>query len=646
MASGGPSAPPAPEDAVPSPSSAAPNGARPKNTASLTSLSVAALGVVFGDIGTSPLYTLKTVLNLAGDKPDSFTVLGSLSLVIWTLIVITSIKYVAFAMRIDNDGEGGILALMSLLGVKGRHRAAIVAVGLFGAALIYGDGAITPAISVLSALEGLKMVAPFFNPYVLPVAVAVLIGLFAIQPQGTARIGKAFGPIMTLWFLVIGALGVWGIAQHPAVLWALDPRHAIEYLFSGGFNSFLVLGGVFLCVTGAEALYADMGHFGATPIRLTWSALVFPCLVLNYAGQGGLVLAGAPTADNIFFRLCPPVLLLPMVALATIATIIASQSIITGAFSMTRQAIQLGWMPRLPIKQTSSTGYGQIYVGPVNWLLMLVTLGLTVGFGKSDNLAAAYGIAVSVTMLMTSALLFIAMREVWHWSLLAAGAVAGCFILVDSGFVASNLMKITDGGYVPLLLAAAVYGVMWVWHRGAQAEWARIQDYLMPIDELLRQLAEQHIPRVPGTSVFLTRTQKDAPPVLVWHLKHNRALHERVFILTTLIEPVPRVHPSERLKVEGLAPRMWRATARFGFMERPDIPSLLRQANALGCGLELDDVTYYVGHETVIHRDDGKGLPRFVEILFAYLQRNSTHVSDYFRLPPDSVVELGREIAI
>ncbi|HEV3151596.1 MAG TPA: KUP/HAK/KT family potassium transporter [Acidobacteriaceae bacterium] len=609
-------------------------------------MSVAALGVVFGDIGTSPLYTLKTVLNLAGDKPDSFTVLGSLSLVIWTLIVITSIKYVAFAMRIDNDGEGGILALMSLLGVKGRHRAAIVAVGLFGAALIYGDGAITPAISVLSALEGLKMVAPFFNPYVLPVAVAVLIGLFAIQPQGTARIGKAFGPIMTLWFLVIGALGAWGIAQHPAVLWALDPRHAIEYLFSGGFNSFLVLGGVFLCVTGAEALYADMGHFGTTPIRLTWSALVFPCLVLNYAGQGGLVLAGAPTADNIFFRLCPPVLLLPMVALATIATIIASQSIITGAFSMTRQAIQLGWMPRLPIKQTSSTGYGQIYVGPVNWLLMLVTLGLTVGFGKSDNLAAAYGIAVSVTMLMTSALLFIAMREVWHWSLLAAGAVAGCFILVDSGFVASNLMKITDGGYVPLLLAAAVYGVMWVWHRGAQAEWARIQDYLMPIDELLRQLAEQHIPRVPGTSVFLTRTQKDAPPVLVWHLKHNRALHERVFILTTLIEPVPRVHPSERLKVEGLAPRMWRATARFGFMERPDIPALLRQANALGCGLELDDVTYYVGHETVIHRDDGKGLPRFVEIVFAYLQRNSTHVSDYFRLPPDSVVELGREIAI
>jgi KUP system potassium uptake protein len=644
MASSGSSAPSTPQDSPP-PSSDTPHDPRPAITASITSLSVAALGVVFGDIGTSPLYTFKTVLNLAGERPDSFTVLGSLSLVIWTLILVTSIKYVAFAMRINNDGEGGILALMSLLGVKG-HRPAIVAVGLFGAALIYGDGAITPAISVLSALEGLRMVAPSFNPYVLPTAVAVLIALFAIQPQGTARIGKAFGPIMTLWFLVIGTLGVWGIAQHPAVLWALDPRHAIEFLFHGGFTSFIVLGGVFLCVTGAEALYADMGQFGPKPIRLTWSALVFPALLLNYVGQGALVLAGAPAADNIFFRLCPSALLLPMVALATIATIIASQSIITGAFSMTRQAIQLGWMPRLPIKQTSSTGYGQIYVGPVNWLLMLVTLGLTVGFGKSDNLAAAYGIAVSVTMLMTSALLFIAMREVWHWSLPSAGAVAGCFILVDSGFVAANSMKIADGGYVPVLLAAAVYCVMWIWHLGAQAAAARVQDYLMPIDKLLTQLVEEHIPRVPGTAVFLTRTQKDAPPVLVWHLKHNRALHERVLILTTLIEPVPRIHQGARLKVLDLAPRMWRATARFGFMERPDIPALLRHANALGCNLKLEDVTYYVGHETVIHRDDGKGLPLIVERAFAYLQRNSTHVSDYYRLPADSVVELGREIAI
>ena len=645
MASGGQGVPSAPQKSPP-PVAVDKNGARPKIAASLPLLSLGALGVVFGDIGTSPLYTLKTVLSLAGNKSDAFTVLGSLSLVIWTLIIITSIKYVTFAMRMDNDGEGGILALMSLLGVKRRNRPLIVAVGLFGAALIYGDGAITPAISVLSALEGLNMVAPAFSPYVLPAAVAVLIGLFAIQPLGTAKIGSAFGPIMTLWFVVIGALGIWGILQHPAVLWALDPRHGIEYLFSGGATSFMVLGGVFLCVTGAEALYADMGHFGATPIRLTWSALVFPCLVLNYAGQGALVLGGAPTGDNIFFRLCPPAALLPMVVLATIATVIASQSIITGAFSMTRQAIQLGWLPRLTIKQTSHAGYGQIYVGPVNWLLMLVTLALTVGFGKSDNLAAAYGIAVSATMLMTSALLFIGMREIWHWSLPAAAAVAGVFFVVDAGFAAANLTKIVSGGYVPLVLAALVYGVMWVWHSGARSVAARIDERVMPIGELLRQLTEKQIPRVPGTAVFLTRAQKDAPPVLVWHIRHNRALHERVLILTAHIEPVPRIRGSERLTIEDVAPGMWRATARFGFMERPDVPTLLRQANTLGCRLKLDDVTYYVGHETVIRRDDGKGLPGVVESMFAYLQRNSVHVSDYFRLPADSVVELGREIAI
>ena len=644
MSPEGQTAPPPP--APPNPEGVAENGGRPKITGSLPLLSLAALGVVFGDIGTSPLYTLKTVLDLAGDKPDAFTVLGSLSLVIWTLIIITSVKYVTFAMRIDNDGEGGILALMSLLGAKQHRRPAIVAVGLLGAALLYGDGAITPAISVLSALEGLNIVAPSFKPYVLPAAVAVLIALFAIQPMGTAKIGRAFGPIMSLWFLVIAALGIWGIAQHPAVLWAINPRYGLQYLFSGGFTSFLVLGGVFLCVTGAEALYADMGHFGAKPIRLTWSFLVFPALVLNYAGQGALVLSGAPTSDNIFFRLCPPVTLLPMVILATVATIIASQSIITGAFSMTRQAIQLGWMPRLPITQTSQSGYGQIYVGPVNWLLMLVTLGLTLGFGKSDNLAAAYGIAVSATMLMTSALLFIAMREIWGWSVWAAGTVAGAFMVVDAGFVAANFMKIAAGGYVPLVLASLVYSVMWVWHSGAQAVSARFLEKLMPIADLLKQIEEQHIARVPGSAVFLTRALKDAPPVLVWHIKQNRSLHERVLIFTSITESVPWMRRSDRLQVEEVAPHMWRATVRFGFMERPDVPALLREANGLGCKLKLDDVTYYVGHETVVRRSDGKGLPRVVENMFAYLQRNSVHVSDYFRLPTDSVVELGREVSI
>ena len=604
------------------------------------------MGVVFGDIGTSPLYTFKTVLGLTGANPDPAATLGALSLVIWTLIVVTSIKYVSFAMRVDNDGEGGILALMSLLGVKRQHRPVIVALGLFGAALIYGDGAITPAISVLSALEGLDIVTSTFRPYILPAAVVILVALFAIQPLGTTRIGNAFGPIMALWFLVLAMLGLWGIVQHPTVLFAIDPRAGFAYLLTGGQTGFLALGGVFLCVTGAEALYADMGHFGAKPIRLAWSALVFPSLVLNYAGQAALVLEGAPTADNIFYRLCPPFMLLPLVLLATIATIIASQSIITGAYSMTRQAIQLGWLPRLQITQTSEQGYGQIYVGAVNWLLMIVTLGLTIGFGKSDNLAAAYGIAVSATMLMTTALLFIAMREIWCWTLPAAAAVASVFFIVDAAFLAANLAKIADGGYVPLLLAVAVYGVMLIWHTGAQAVSARLQETVEPIATFMARIAEGRIPRVPGTAVFLTRTERDAPPVMVWHLKHNRALHERLFVLTVRTEAVPWIEDATRLTFKEIAPRFWRATARYGFMERPDIPALLRTARAGGCGVGLADVTYYVGHETVVPNDSEKGLPRWLEALFAAMQRNSVHVSDYFKLPRDAVVEIGREIAI
>jgi KUP system potassium uptake protein len=613
---------------------------------SVPALGLSALGVVFGDIGTSPLYTFKTVLGLTAGTPDPATTLGLLSLVIWTLIIVTTVKYVTVAMSVDNDGEGGILALLSLLGVKRGTRPVIIAVGLFGAALIYGDGAITPAISVLSALEGLNIVTPAFAAYVLPAAVLILIVLFAIQPQGTARIGRAFGPIMALWFVTIALLGTWGITQHPAVLVAIDPRYGASFLLSGGMAGFLVLGAVFLCVTGAEALYADMGHFGARPIRLAWSAIVFPSLVLNYAGQAALVLQGAPVSDNIFYRLCPSFLLLPLIILATVATIIASQSIITGAFSMTRQAIQLGWMPRLQILQTSAAGYGQIYVGSVNWLLMLVTLGLTIGFGKSDNLAAAYGIAVSATMLLTSALLFIAMREIWRWSMAAAGAVAGTFALVDATFSAANLAKVAEGGYVPLVLAALVYGVMLVWHLGAAAVSARLQEQVVPIADFMAKIAEGRIPRVPGTAVFLTRTQRDAPPVMVWHLKHNRALHERLLVLTVDTEPTPWVTPSARLAFEEIAPQFWRASARYGFMERPDIPELLREAHQLGCAIDLADVTYYVGHETVTPREDAKALPRWLEALFAAMQRNTAHLTDYFRLPPDAVVEIGRQISI
>jgi len=609
-------------------------------------LGVSALGVVFGDIGTSPLYTLKTVLNLTGANPAPDVILGALSLVIWTLIVITTVKYVSIAMTINNDGEGGILALMSLLALKKHKRPVIVAFGLFGAALIYGDGAITPAISVLSALEGLDIAVPALHTYILPATVTVLVLLFAIQPMGTASIGKAFGPIMTLWFVTIGALGVWGIAQHPVVLVSLNPLYGFRYLFTHGYPGFLVLGGVFLCVTGAEALYADMGHFGSRPIRLAWSAIVFPSLVLNYAGQAAVVLGGAPTSDNIFFRLCPSPILVPLIVLATVATIIASQSIITGAYSMTRQAIQLGWLPRLAIKQTSAEGYGQIYVPVINWALAAVTVGLALAFGKSDNLAAAYGIAVSLTMLMTSVLLFIAMRDIWGWGLLRSGTLAAALLCIDAAFFAANLVKVLDGGYVPLLLAAGVYGVMIIWHRGTAAVARAVSEKLTPVADFLAELEAKHIPRVPGTAVFLTRTQRDTPPVMKWHVKHNRALHESLFVLTVVTESVPWIKDGERLSVTKLAPDFWRATARYGFMERPDIPTLLRKTRAFGCTLELEDVTYYVGHETIVHREDGRGLFAWEQAFFATMVRNAAHVSDFFRLPHDGVVEIGRQIAI
>jgi len=612
----------------------------------MPALALSALGIVFGDIGTSPLYTFKTVLGTAAAPSDPATVLGALSLVLWTLFLITTVKYVSFAMRVDNDGEGGILALMALLGVKKHHRPSIIAVGLFGAALIYGDGAITPAISVLSALEGVNMATPALQPYVVPAAVVILLALFAIQSRGTAAIGHFFGPIMLVWFVAMAVMGVSGIVQHPAVFAALNPYYGLSYLVSHGLTGFLVLGAVFLCVTGAEALYADMGHFGSRPIKLAWFGIVFPSLILNYAGQAALVLEGAPTDGNIFFRLCPAPLLLPLIALATIATIIASQSIITGAFSMTRQAIQLGWLPRLYIKQTSSEGYGQIYVGVVNWLLMIVTVGLTIVFGKSDNLAAAYGIAVSATMLMTSALLFIAMREIWGWSILAAGFVAGGFLVVDSAFFLANLTKIAEGGYVPLLLALLIYSAMWIWHRGAMAVSARMREALIPIGEFMARTRAANIPRVPGTAVFLTRAERDTPPVMIWHVKHNRALHEHLFVLRVEILSVPWLPSGQRLTIEEVAPNFWRAEAHFGFMERPHIPELLAASKSLGCTVELADVTYYVGHETVIGRDDGMGMPGWQERFFAVMERNAVHVSDFFSLPNDQVVEIGRQVAI
>ena len=619
----------------------------PPSKAGLPLIALGALGIVFGDIGTSPLYTMKTVLAATGDHVDRGTTLGVLSLLVWTLVIVTSIKYVSIAMRIDNDGEGGILALMSLIGIKRGHRPAIVAAGLFGAALIYGDGAITPAISVLSALEGLNLAIPAFDPYVLPAAVVVLVALFAFQSRGTATIGKLFGPIMLTWFAVIALTGVYGIVQHPSVLVGLSPTYAIAYLMHGGFKAFALLGSVFLCVTGAEALYADMGHFGKRPIWLAWFAAVFPALILNYAGQAAIVLNGAPTQDNIFYRLCPPVLLVPLILLATVATIIASQSIITGAFSMTRQAIQLGWMPRLGIKQTSEEGYGQIYVGVVNWMLMIVTVGLTLGFRKSDNLAAAYGIAVSATMLMTSGLLYIAMREVWGWSVALAGSIAAALIVVDAAFFSSNLLKLLDGGWVPLVLAIAVFSLMRVWHTGVAAIARTFGDTAQTIPDFFDRLEADRVPRIPGTAVFLTRVRKDVPPLLFWHVKQNRCLYADVLIVSIVTALVPRVEAADRFKVSEERPRVWRVLLKNGFMEHVCLDDMLPSLKEAGCDFDLDKVVYYVGHESVVRAPPGRRLLNSItEHLFASMERNQAHLVDVLGLPTDRVVEIGRHIEL
>ncbi|AGO55385.1 potassium transporter Kup [Serratia plymuthica] len=613
---------------------------------SLPLLAGGALGVVFGDIGTSPLYTLKTVLYLSGDAPSAPVILGLLSLIFWTLVIVTSLKYAMFAMRIDNRGEGGIMALMSLLVSKKSARPMVVFAGLFGAALIYGDGAITPAISVLSALEGLNIVLPESKPFILPAAVVILVSLFAIQPLGTARIGKVFGPIMALWFFSIAALGVWGIIQHPAVLMAINPEYGVAFLFSNGLTSFLVLGGVFLCVTGAEALYADMGHFGKKPIWLAWFGIVFPSLLLNYAGQAALILSGADVTQNIFFRLCPPIMQIPLVILATLATIIASQAIISGAFSMTRQAIQLGWLPRLRVKQTTEESYGQIYIGAINWLLMAVTVFLTVFFKSSDNLAAAYGIAVSLTMIMTSGLLFVAMREVWRWGFTASLLVAGGFFIVDLSFLVANLSKVLQGGYVPLLLASLVYGVMLIWHRGVLAASRTLGEKSLPLADFLAQIEAQDIPRVPGTAIFLTRTLNGTPPVMKWHVKRNGSLHADVLALNIMIVNEPRVANAERLVMRQQSPGFWCGVASYGFMERPNIPRLLHHAEAQKTGLNFDDATYYLGHETVVRREENDRLPAWQRSIFALMVRNGMHVTDYYYLPSDQVVEISRRVPV
>jgi KUP system potassium uptake protein len=612
-----------------------------KTGGGLAALALGALGVVYGDIGTSPLYTIKTTIELAGDgTPDA--PLGILSLIVWTLIVITSIKYVAVVMRADNDGEGGILALMSLLGIKHGERNGIIAIGLLGAALLYGDGAITPAISVLSALEGLKGPVPDFAPYVVPLSVVVLLGVFAIQPLGSARIGKLFGPIMTVWFVTIGVLGITGILRHPEVLAALDPRHGLGYLFGHGMTGFLVLGGVFLCATGAEALYADMGHFGPRPIRFAWYGLVLPALLLNYAAQTAVVIDGAG-GDNPFFALCPAVLQIPLVALATAATIIASQAIISGVFSMTRQAIQLGLCPRLHISQTSSEGYGQIYVGAVNWTLMLLTIGLTLGFRSSDNLAAAFGIAVSLTMLLTSALLFVAMREVWNWSLPLAAAVAGTFALIDLSFVAANMMKVIEGGWVPLVVAGFIFFAMYTWRVGRSALLAKLESDTLPIADFITH--EHDHPRVSGTAVYVTSRIDMVPVPLMHNLKHNKVLHRRIVLLNVTTANVPRIPMVKRLDVTHLGDDFHAIVAHYGFMQQPNVPRLLEMCVGSDLVFNMMDTSFFVGRVTVVPARRSRFGPIRCK-LFELMHRNALSATEFFRIPPNRVIELGSQVEI
>lgn len=607
-----------------------------------------ALGIVYGDLGTSPLYTLQTVVQATGGHFTTASALGILSLLVWTLIITISIKYCLFVMRADNHGEGGILALMSLVGAnRFKGTAKILAVmGLLGAALLYGDGVITPAISVLSALEGVNVVTGSLKPFVMPAAVAILIVFFAAKRFGTARIGAAFGPIMLLWFLVIAVLGLTGIVRNPSVLTALDPRHAIGFLAHSGGNGMLVLGGVFLCITGGEALYADMGHFGPGPIRLSWYAIVLPSLLLSYAGQTALLIQKGTIEGNPFFQLCPTWGVYPLVFLAMIATIIASQSIITGSFSMTRQAMQLGWLPGFHIRQTSDKVYGQIYVPVVNWMMMVATIGITIAFGSSDRLAGAYGTAVSTTMLLTTCLLFTAMRKTWRWPLAVSILIAGLFLIVDVGFFGANLLKIAEGGWLPLTFGALVFFLMLTWRSGIDAVRESLAQASEAPERFVADLAAGKVPRVPGTAIFLTRTYQKIPPLLIDHVKHMGALHQSVIALTILFEESPRIDDEERCGVEKIADGIWRVTMRFGFVEIPDLTAALKRVKGLDPSIDLDHAIYFATRDIIVARAGSSLFAHWRLPVFAFLYRNAVKVVDRFSLPPDRVVEIARQIEL
>jgi KUP system potassium uptake protein len=609
---------------------------------------LAALGIVFGDLGTSPLYTLQTIVQAMGGKFTPGEALGILSLVIWTLIITISIKYCLFVMRADNRGEGGILALMSLIGANGFNPGfkVLTAMGLLGAALIYGDGVITPAISVLSALEGVNVATDIFKPYVMPMAVLVLVVLFTTQRFGTQKIGRAFGPIMLLWFLVIAVLGVSAIVRHPEVLAALDPTHAVRFMMHSGGHGLLVLGGVFLCITGGEALYADMGHFGRGPIRLSWYTIALPALLLSYAGQTAFVMDKGSVSGNPFFLIAPSWAIYPLVVLAAVATVIASQAIITGSFSMTRQAMQLGWLPGVTIRQTSDQVYGQIYVPSVNWLLMAATLGTTIGFGSSDRLAGAYGTAVATTMMLTTGLLYKAMRDVWKWPAAAAVPVIAVFGVVDVSFFCANLLKVADGGWLPLTFAGVLFVVMVTWRAGIEAIHAALLQTPETVQRFLSQLSAHEIPRIDGTTVFLTRSNQRVSRLIVDHARYTGVLPKRTIALSIRFESTPRIVGPKCSVVEKIGEGVWLISARFGFFEIPDLRAALNSAQGLDAPIDFDQALFVAARDLVVPKPQGRSMAAWRIALFAFLYRNSAKIVDRFNLPPHRVVEIGRQIEI
>ncbi|MFZ1642831.1 MAG: potassium transporter Kup [Candidatus Contendobacter sp.] len=616
----------------------------------LLPLTLAALGVVYGDIGTSPLYAMRECFG--GDHafpPTHDNVLGILSLIFWALIIVISIKYVTFVMRADNRGEGGILALLALTtrSFKGtaRQRAWLIGLGIFGASLFYGDGVITPAISVLSAVEGLHVATPLLDPYVIPITLVILLALFLIQAWGTARVGTYFGPIMVVWFATLALLGLVNLVQTPEVLAAFNPGYAVHFFTVNHWHGFMVLGAVFLAMTGGEALYADMGHFGQRPIRLAWFTLVLPAILLNYLGQGALLLHDPTAVTNPFYLLAPSWMLYPMVILSTLATVIASQAVISGVFSLTRQAVQLGYCPRIAIRHTSEQAIGQIYVPAANWALLLAVIGLVLGFQTSSNLASAYGIAVAITMVITTILVLVLARQAWGWNRFKLGLGIVFFLMVDLSFFSANALKIGHGGWITLLIGATVYILMFAWKDGRVLLDQRLRENAMPLNLFLQSLTQGSTLRVPGTAVFLTSNPDGVPNALLHNMKHNKVVHERLALMTVTTEEIPRVEDQERVTVHALGHNAWRIVVRYGFTENPDLPRALALCEPHGLSFEMMDTTFFLGRATLIPTDR-PGMALWREKLFASMFRNATRPMDFFRIPYNRVVELGTQVEL